>query len=414
MKLLLNIALSYLKVRKRQTIVSLIGVVLGVAFFIAVASLMRGSDKDFIKRMVDTFPHITVLDEYRSPSLQPAEQAFPNAAVLVRGVKPKEENRGIANYREIVDFVNNKEGLQIGEVMSGPAIINYRGTDYSISVNGIKPEDIAKVTTISDYIIQGSIQSLKADSNGILLGKSFINRAGLKLGDSIIITPSNNSPRSFKIVGVFETGSARTDKSTAYINLTKAQTLFNKPNRISSLIIKMDNPFIAADFATELENMFAYKSESWQEVSEDIMRTLAIRNGVMYSVVSAILIVASLGIYNVIYTIVMEKAKDIAIMKSIGFSPKDVSLIFIFQGFILGIMGSLLGCAVGRGLLEALSSFKMKLPGSAKPAPFPLDYSIDQYIFAVSVATLAAVIAAMIPSRKAGALPPVEILRGAV
>ncbi len=413
MKLISTIALSYLRVRKRQTIVSLIGIVLGVAFFIAVASLMRGSDKDFIERMVDSYPHITITDEYRNPLIQPAEQMYPKDAVLVRGLKPKEENRGVANYRKIVEFIDNRDDMVIGALMSGPSIINYRGTDYSMTINGINPDDLEKVTTIAKYMVQGSITNLDADANGILLGKTFIDRAGLKMGDTITVTPSKNTPRTFKIVGVFETGSGRTDRSTAYINIRKAQTLFNKANRVSSLIIKLDDPFQAADFATELESMFSYKSESWQEASEDIMQTLAIRNGVMYSVVSAILIVASLGIYNVIYTIVMEKNKDIAIMKSMGFTPRDVSLIFVLQGFILGLIGSLMGCALGRGLLYILSTFRMKLPGSAEPAPFPLDYSLDQYIFAASVATMAALIAALIPSRKAGALPPVDILRGA-
>ncbi len=413
MKLIISIALSYLKARKRQSIISLVGIILGVAFFIAVASLMRGSTNDFITRMVDTYPHITITDEYRNPLIQPVEELYPRDIVIIRGLKPKEETRGVANHREILEHVGNDPDALIGGILSSPAIINYRGEDYSMSVNGIKPKDIETVTTIKDYMVSGSVKNLEADSNGILVGKSFTDQAGLKMGDAITLTPSNSSARTFKIVGIFETGSGRTDRSTAYINLNKAQTLFNRQNRINSLIIKLKDPFIAADYATELENMFYYKAESWQEASEDVMETLAIRDGVMYSVVSAILIVASLGIYNVIYTIVMEKTKDIAIMKSMGFSPTDVGIVFVFQGFILGLIGSLLGCALGRGLLYGLSFIEMKLPGKGPTASLPLDYSLDQYIFAASVATLAAVIAALIPSKKAGKMPPVEILRGA-
>lgn len=413
MKLTLDIVIAHLMGRKRQTIVSLMGIMLGVGFFIGISSMLRGSDADFIRRIIDNMNHITVQDEYREARVQPVEELYKDAAIAIHSLKPKNEIKGVAKFREILKFVQSQDGVRIAEVMSGPVIVNYKGTDYSLSLTGMHPDGIEAVTTIPRYMVEGTISALRSDSNGILVGKLFLDRSGLRKGDSIFVTASNGNSKLMKIVGVFETGTARTDRAMAYANIKKVQLLLDKPNRVNSLAIKMDDPYAARDFAAEIEGIFGYKSESWQEASEDIFNTLKIRNMLLYAVVSAILMVASIGIYNVISTIVMEKVKDIAIMKSMGFLPRDIGLIFMAEGLVLGLVGSLLGCAFGRGFIGVLASFRMKFPGVVKPQSFPLDYSLEPYLLAASIATAAAFLAAVMPSRKAGAVPPVDILRGA-
>ena len=123
----LQVALTHLTSRKRHTLVSLMGVVLGVAFFLAVSSLMRGSERDFIKRLVDNSPHITVSDEYRLPRVQPAERRWAQGAVRISNVKPQTETRGIRGYREKLDFVQSLPGLRVAPVLVGSAVITFAG-----------------------------------------------------------------------------------------------------------------------------------------------------------------------------------------------------------------------------------------------------------------------------------------------
>src|SRR5690606_17464157 len=137
------------------------------------------------------------------------------------------------------------------------------------------------------------------------------------------------------------------DTSQAFISIKRVQSLMNRPNRINNIIIKIPDPYLASEIARDLEKQFLYKSISWQETSEDLMGTLKIRNIIMYSVVSAVLIVAAFGIYNVISTVVMEKYKDIAILKSMGFYAADIKKIFLIQGVLLGLVGSLIGLPLG-------------------------------------------------------------------
>ena len=186
----------------------------------------------------------------------------------------------------------------------------------------------------------------------------------------------------------------------------------DRPHRTNTIIVKLSDPYSARAIAADLESRIGYKCISWQESSEDLMSTLAIRNIIMYSVVSSVLIVAAFGIYNVISTVVMEKHRDIAILKSMGFLARDIQRIFVIQGFILGITGSLLGLPLGATLMYALMQIEFNAPGSTQTVVMPFDWGWLQLIIASGFALSAALIAAFLPARKGARVQPVDILRG--
>ncbi len=153
MNLALSIALSHLLSRRRQTVVSLMGMALGVAFFLAVSALMQGSEDDFIKRLVDNSPHVTVYDEYREPRSQPAAEAYPDALVEICALKPRTEVRGIRQYKEKLDFIASMPRLRVAPVLSGQAIVTFAGKDLGATLNGIVPEMMKHVSTIDEHFI---------------------------------------------------------------------------------------------------------------------------------------------------------------------------------------------------------------------------------------------------------------------
>jgi lipoprotein-releasing system permease protein len=140
---------------------------------------------------------------------------------------------------------------------------------------------------------------------------------------------------------------------------------------------------------------------------------LTVRNVIMYSVVSAILVVASFGIYNTISTIVLEKTRDIAIMKSMGFHARDVRRVFLYEGLIVGTVGSLLGLIAGAGLMRVLETVELKPPGLTETVRLPVSWEPDQFALAAAFALASCIAAAYLPARKAGRVHPVDILRGA-
>jgi lipoprotein-releasing system permease protein len=409
----IEVALAHLTHRKRQTLVSLTGVVLGVAFFLAVSSLMRGSEKDFLKRLVDNSPHITVSDEYRLPRVQPAVLRWANGAVHISSVKPQTETRGIRGYRQKLEFVESLPGLRVAPVLVGSAVLSFAGQQEAVTLSGVVPATMKTVSTIEEKIVEGSLGALSANPNGIVIGKGLAEKFILRLGSTVSVVASSGVARPMKVVGIFRTGNASYDETQTFALLKRTQLMLDRPNRVNRFIIQLDDPYAARDVAKHIEATIGYKSVSWVEASEDILSLLLVRNIIMYSVVSAILLVASFGIYNTLSTIVLEKTRDIAILKSMGFHAHDVRIIFLLQGIIVGVIGSVFGLALGVGLMKVLSVIELKPPGVTEIVHLPVWWGPEQYAMAAAFALVSCIAAAYLPARRAGRVHPVDILRGA-
>lgn len=413
MKLLVAIAVRHLMARKRQSIVSLLGIILGVAFFLAISSLMQGSEADFIRRLVDNSPHITISDEFRTPRKQPVFEVYPDAVIAIERVKPIIETRGIRGFQQIVDSVRSDiPGTKISAVLAQQALVSSSGKNYGITLSGMIPAEIRGITTIEKYIIKGSLDDMIANPDGILVGSELVRKLSLSMGDNITVSVSGGQVRVFKIIGIFRTGRASYDENQAFVDIKRVQSLTDRANRANSLIIKLDDAQKAREVAAKIEKNIGYKAVSWQEASEDILSTLMIRNIIMYTVVSAVLVVAAFGIYNVISTVVLEKQRDIAILKSIGFHASDIKRIFIIQGIILGLVGAAFGLPLGACFMRLLMMVELKPPGGTEIVNMPLDWSWPQFAIATTFALVAAVMAALLPARKASSVQPVDILRG--
>lgn len=412
MNLLTGMAMRHLLARKRQSIVSLLGIVLGVGFFLAISSLMQGSEKDFIRRLIDNSPHITVSDEFRDVKPQPVLQQYPDAVVELRGTRPQTETRGIRGFEQTLSMLRKMPGVAASPALTGQALFSFAGRDVAVTLNGMIPDDILSVTTIAEYMTEGRIEDLNVNPGGIIIGAELARKMSLKKGRNVTLAAPNGQVRSFKIIGIFRTGRAGYDETQAFVTLKRAQALLDRANRANNIIIKLDDPNDARRIAAEIESRIGYKSVSWQEASEDILSTLVIRNVIMYTVVSAVLIVAAFGIYNVISTVVMEKQRDIAILKSMGFHAADIKKIFLTQGVLLGIAGNLAGLPLGMALMYALMQVRFRPPGSLEEVAMPIDWSWPQFAVAAAFALLASVFAALLPARKAAHVQPVDILRG--
>jgi lipoprotein-releasing system permease protein len=413
MSLAASIAISHLLSRRRQTIVSVLGITLGVSFFLAISAMMRGSENDFMQRLVDNSPHVTVYDEYRNPRQQPVQIAFPTAIADIHGMKPRTELRGIRQYKEKLALIARRTDLQIAAVLQGQVIASFAGMTRGVSITGVKPEQMKNVSRIEDYFVTGSLDSLSANPSGIIIGVGLADKFQLKMGDKLSITSPSGTIHLMKIVGLFNTGSTNYDESQTFALLNRVQNLLERPNVANRLILKLQDPQQSAVVAHQIERELGYKTQSWQEASQDLMNLVLIRNLIMYSVVSAILLVASFGIYNVISTVVLEKTKDIAILKSIGFEARDIERIFLIEGAILGLIGSIFGSLLGLTLMYGLSRIAIKSPFNTTSAFLPIDWSTDQILIAIAFAMLSALFAAWLPARKGGRVRPVDILRGA-
>jgi lipoprotein-releasing system permease protein len=411
--LLTGIAFRHLLARRRQTLVSLLGIVLGTAFFLGISAMMQGSETDFIHRLIDNSPHITIQDEFRNPQPQPVAELFPNAVIQMHRVKPETETRGIRHYEQALQYLRAIPGVEASPMLQGQGLVSFAGKDEALSLNGMIPKDIDTVSTIGSYMVDGAIRDLESNPDGIIIGSELARILSLEKGESITVSAATGQVHPFKIVGIFHTGRAAFDQSQVFLTLKRVQSLLNRQNRANQIIVKLEDPYAARDLASRIEAHLKYKAVSWQEASEDIMSTLALRNIIMYSVVSAVLLVAAFGIYNVISTVVMEKQRDIAILKSMGFHAGDIRTIFLTEGVLLGALGSALGLPLGAAIMYGLGQLTFKFPGSTQINHLPIDWGWRQFAIAGAFALIAAIGAALMPSRKAAKVKPVDILRGA-
>ena len=409
--LLFDIALKHLARRQRQTVVAVSGVAVGVGFFLAVSAMMIGSQVDFIHRLIDAAPHIVISDELRSPPPQPGTRAFPRAAVAIRGYKVRTEVRGLKDWPAILAAANATPGAIASPSLTGGSTLRLGGHEEALGIVGIEPEIESRISTIEDKLRAGRLHDLETAQGAIIGGEQLAGRLGIGMGDVVAATSASGKTRSLRIVGLFKRGQAELAESSGYVLLREAQSLLNRPFIINRIAIHLADPYQAEEVAHQLERRFGYKAESWQERSADFLSLLVTRNVIMYSVVSAILLVASFGIYTVVSNSVSDKRRDIAIMRSMGFSEADLQLVFVIEGMVLALIGVFLGWLLGYGLMEILGSLKFPIAGVDEH--LPLDRRPRQYAIAAAASLVTGAIAAWLPARKAAHVDPVDILRGA-
>ncbi|MDK1493057.1 ABC transporter permease [Sinorhizobium sp. 7-81] len=412
MHLILDIAWTHIAGRGRQTIVAMVGVAVGVGFSIAMAALMQGGQDDFVRQLVDTMPHVEVSDEQRSARRQPAEDVFEVAAIS--GLRPRDDRRGIINPTAAQSWLEEWIPGRFAARLNAEGVIRYSGREVGAVVIGIDPEREASVSPIVEDFREGSFDALTAGGNNVVIGDTMASRLGAGLGDTITAVSSEGLTRNFKIVGLFHTGTTARDEGEAYVLQKNAQILSNRPNAINRISIKLDDPNAAPTIARRVEAELGYKAVAWQEANESILEALVVRNIIMYTVVAAIMLVAGFGIFNIISTITHEKARDIAIMKSLGFSEADMRRLFVLEGLAIGAAGSLLGWALGFSITYALSLVHFEIAATGQEMTrLPIAWSMLHYLIATASAVGSAAVAGYLPARRAAHLNPVDIIRGA-
>ena len=410
MGLALDIAVTHIRSRLRQTLVGVLGVATGVGFSVMMASLMEGSQRDFVAQLVDSLPHITVSDERRTPPVQPAAQIY--ADVEISNLSTQDRRRGIKNPLAVIAEIEGWAPARVAPSVRANILLRQAGRDVGAVMLGIDPKREVLVSNIATKMVEGQLDNLLKASNAVIIGARLADRLGIRVGNTITISTSGGKTMSATAVGLFRTGVAQIDDSQIYALTRTAQILAGQTGLVNELRLKVDDALSARELATRIEAETGYKAVSWQEAHEDLLNAFNIRNFIMYTVVGAILLVASFGTYNIISTITHEKTRDIAIMKSLGLRAALVRRIFVIEALIIGLIGMLAGFAMGFLMSWGLESVEFKSPfGDA--THLPVIYHPLHYALAGVIALSASLIAAWLPARKAASVNPVEIIRGA-
>lgn len=410
MKLVFDIATTHVLSRMRQTLVGMLGVAMGVGFSVMMAALMEGSQRDFVAQLVDSLPHVTMSDERREPPPQPAEDGYD--LVAFSGLRTPVTRPGIKNPYAIMASLEGWLDGAVAPSVQSRAVIRYAGRDTAASITGITPERERAVSKLATQIRHGNLDSLYKSSNAIILGDKLAAKIGARVGNTIALTAGTGKTMSATVVALFHSGIAQADETQAYTLLKTAQILAGQTGLVNAMRIRVADITQAMTVASRIEAQTGYKSVSWQEANEDLLSAFEIRNFIMYTVVGAILLVASFGTYNIISTITHEKTRDIAILKSLGFTSRTIRAIFLLEAFLIGLAGTVLGWVLGYILCIGLGSIEFKSP-FMDATHLPIYYTPLHYLLASAVALSASGIAGYLPARKAASQHPVDIIRGA-
>ena len=422
----LFVSLRHLSAKKSQkfislnTWISIAGVGLGVMALIVVIAVMSGFSKDLRDKILGTNSHVVVSNMNRTM---------------------------VEKYNDILEKVRSVEGVTAAApfIMNQVMLIN--GDRVSgIVVRGIDPEKEETVSDLGKNMVSGVVSDLKIKSSffkgvkgerkknraGIILGKELSRRMSVEIGDIVSmvspvsrVTPVGLIPRMklFKVVGVFESGMYEYDANLSFILLKSAQKFFSMKNGVSGIEVRVADIEQAGNIASAIQKElgFPYLVRDWMRMNRNLFSALKLEKIVMFIILVLIIFVAAFNIVSTLFMLVTEKAKEIAILKSMGANCSSIIKIYSYQGLVIGLVGTLLGCVVGFAIVPNLNEIVGLIEVIFGIVAFPSDvYYLDrlpskiQYIDSLLIVIFSIVIclvASLYPAWRASKLDLVDGLR---
>jgi lipoprotein-releasing system permease protein len=410
-----HIALRFTVSRKRSLALSLVGVIFGVAFFILTQAQTQGFEQYFIQTILGTSGAVVITDRFQHRYTSFADggdrASGPNLRARTQGRRKYYE--GITNAAEIMRVARQFSNVSAcAPVVQGTVTIRSNFTTEVLNAQGIDLDAQLAATALRSQIISGRIEEYRSSRAGIILGSLLADKLQVAVGDTVQLTGPDPKPRTFAVSAIFRSGNNIIDERRGYIDLRASQVLLKKPGYVSTIIVKLRDPDRAPEMAAHFERLFGHRSRSWQERERgnlQIFSTLRLSAGIT---VSLIILLAGFLIFNTLTMAVVEKIREIAILRSMGYRRLDISLIFLGQGFVVATIGSLLGAAAGALFTYLVSLIPIKVTGFFYTDRFLVAWSWQHYLGATLIAFVAVLGASFLPARRAANLPPVATLRG--
>ncbi|WP_271765801.1 ABC transporter permease [Aquimarina algiphila] len=415
-KVILNIAKTHLVTKIKQTATAALGVTFGIGSYITLVCFMTGLNGMLDDLILNQTPHIHIFNEIEPSKKQPTDLyfEFQNTLNIVHSIKPKQSQKRIHNALPIINYLNKDPKVK-GAIPQIKEQIFYIAGSIELGGNltGIDILQEVELFNFKDYVVKGSPQALKNNDNGILLGAGVAEKMSLDIGDRVQVSTIKGDVFPLKIVGLYQSGIADIDNIQSFANVKTVQRILGQAeNYITDINVKLFNIEDAIPLAQKIEQQFQLKAIDIKTANAQFETGTTIRNLITYAVSITLLIVAGFGIYNILNMMIYEKMNDIAILKAIGFSGKDVQFIFMSQAMIIGAVGGSLGLLIGFGLSHLIGSLPFETEALPTISTYPINHNPWFYIIGFSFAMISTFLAGYLPSKKAKKIDPVRIIRG--
>ncbi|ACV38769.1 ABC transporter permease [Leptotrichia buccalis] len=380
------IAFRHVVERKFQSIFSILGVAIAVTVFIVSLTVSNGLEKNMINSLLTMSPHILIKNRQKS---------------------------FFENYNQIVENVKKIKGVKaVIPQINSQSIIKREGFAKGVLANGISPENVK--TDLKLRIIKGNNNI--SELNSVLIGEELSKELKLKVGDEISLVSAENKPLKLIVRGIFKTGFLDYDSNLIIVPLQTMQILSEQGQAATEIGIKVESPQKVEETLNQVNNTInsqEYGAISWKTINQNLLRAVQFEKFVLVAILSLLLVIASFAVSVILNMIVREKIKDIGILKSIGYTNKNIRRIFTIEGLIIGVFGMILASALSPLILIALKRlFKIYMKsGTYYLEELPLYISQKELLIIYGVTFVVVFLSTIFPAARASRLKPVEALK---
>ncbi|MGP8337718.1 MAG: ABC transporter permease [Methanosarcinaceae archaeon] len=382
----LDVAKRHIRSRHRQTFFSIIAVSLAVGIIIIFMSMMSGYTSILIDSTIENQAHITVM--------------------------PKNGEDHIHLYHGLENYIYDLENIEgVSSYFQGEAALQHEHNAEGVLLYGINPEDENRVVNREKYMLAGEFMSIENPGSRIVLGFKLAENLDVGMGDSVTARIPGAEPTDFTITGIFQTGTP-VDETMAFVNIERLQDLYGAGNVVTGIGIRLIDAYTAEDMANGINQETGYDAVSWIEQNAEILTLLETSESMVYFFYIIIFSISGFGIANVLIMIVMEKVGEIGMLMAMGTSRRSIMLIFLLEAAILGMMGVIVGCALGYGASLAIASITIPVPPEMYFGMdhLPIVIEFKNFISASIFAMVINIIAGVFPARRASKMDPVEAI----
>lgn len=393
-----KLAVRHLLSHPGQTALLMSGVALGVSVFIFMSALIGGLATLLTLRTVGSIPHIVMEMPDRDPAV-----LVPQAGAVTVLQKDLSRREQIAIWQPAVPIIEAEPGVTtVSPQIRGSAYVERGQALAPVGVIGVLPGKLSDIADIDAAIVDGS-SNLPTD--GILIGSRLAGDLGLRVGQVVRLTSDRGRSRSFRISGIFTLGIASADRQSVYMDFTTARALFDLPTGISRIEVKVEPAVAAADIAARLSRATGLKATAWTEDNSQLFEGLdaQARTGTIIKLFALITIV--IGIASAMLLSIIRRQAEIGIMRAMGASKVTVVSIFVLEGTLIGFVGAVVGAGAAWLVLLPLPPVAEVQSGG-----LPIDQAQGDFLLAISLTTLAAMLASILPARRAARIDPVEAI----
>lgn len=415
-RLILDIAKTHLLTKMKSTVTAALGVTFGIGAYITLVSFMTGLNKMLDDLVLNQTPHIHLYNEIKPSESQPIERfaAFRGDLLAIRSVRPRQEPLKIHNALPILQQLRDDPRV-LGATPQLRAQIFYLSGSQDLGgvLMGVDILEEERLSSLGDYIVQGTPQALYNSDNGIILGIGLAKTLSLSVGDRVQVSTPAGGLFPLKIVGFYQSGLADIDNSRSFAELKTVQRILGQPrDYITDINVKLHQIEQAVPMARELQNRLGIRARDIREANAQFETGTSIRNLITYAVSITLLIVAGFGIYNILNMMIYEKMNDIAILKATGFTGKDVKNVFMSQALLIGLLGGALGLLLGLLLSRLIDTLPFETEALPTIKTFPVNHNPWFYLIGITFALISTFIAGYMPSARARRIDAVQIIRG--